>query len=210
MPLFKIIRVKKGITIWIWKVKESESDLRQIAQLSEHCKYRLVNQKSEWHRKGFLSIRCLLQKAGYTAEELCYDEKGKPYLKDGKHISITHSYIFSGIIISDSISVGIDIEKKRENILKIAPKFTSLKTKDVDTDKSLLIQKLTIIWAAKESLYKIFSPPGLFFLKHIFIEDFNIQDKKTMGRISYKGTSSAYTVFFEVLETFICAYALPK
>jgi phosphopantetheinyl transferase len=34
-------------------------------------------------------------------------------LKDGKHISITHSYQFSAIIISDQ-TVGIDIELQRE------------------------------------------------------------------------------------------------
>ena len=38
---------------------------------------------------------------GIAIEELFYDEKGKPHLKDGKGISITHSFDFSAIIISD-------------------------------------------------------------------------------------------------------------
>jgi hypothetical protein len=49
--------------------------------------------KSELHQRGFLSVRKLLQEASYNDFDLSYDELG-PHLKDGKHISITHSYQF--------------------------------------------------------------------------------------------------------------------
>jgi phosphopantetheinyl transferase len=62
-------------------------------------------------------VRKLLQEASYNDFDLSYDELGKPHLKDGKHISITHSYQFSAIIISDQ-TVGIDIELQREKITK--------------------------------------------------------------------------------------------
>ncbi len=54
--------------------------------------------------------------------DLFYDEFGKPHLKDDKYISITHSFNFSGIIVSEN-KVGIDIEKQRPIITKIASKF---------------------------------------------------------------------------------------
>jgi len=47
-----------------------------------------------------VSVRHLLAEAGYTDHDLYYTENGKPHLKDGKHISITHSYTFSAIIVS--------------------------------------------------------------------------------------------------------------
>ena len=78
--------------------------------------------KSELHQRGFLSVRMLLVEFGYTDEDLVYDSFGKPHLKDGKYISITHSYTFSAVVIS-SKAVGVDIEKQREKIIKIAPKF---------------------------------------------------------------------------------------
>ena len=61
--------------------------------------------KSELHQRGFLSVRMLLVEFGYTDEDLVYDSFGKPHLKDGKHISITHSYNFSAVVIS-SKAVG--------------------------------------------------------------------------------------------------------
>ena len=73
----------------------------------------------------FVVDAALLLEAGYTDFDLFYDKFGKPHLKDGKEISITHSYNFSGIIVGNS-PVGIDIEKQREKILRIARKFTPI------------------------------------------------------------------------------------
>ena len=42
-----------------------------------------------------------------------------------------------------------------------------------------LIKKLTIIWGAKESLYKIYATHGLSFMDHIYIHDFNNTDNTT-------------------------------
>ena len=81
--------------------------------------------KSEIHRRGFMSIRHLMAEAGYVDHDLFYDELGKPHLKNGSNISITHSFNFTAIILSDR-KVGIDIEKRRDKILKIANKFIRL------------------------------------------------------------------------------------
>ncbi len=80
--------------------------------------------KSEMHRRAFLSIRHLLALYNYVDEDLVYNEAGKPHLKDGKYISITHSHHFTAIIISKNDGVGIDIEMQRDKILRIAHKFT--------------------------------------------------------------------------------------
>ncbi len=89
---------------------------------------RLEGMKSELHQRGFLSVRKLMQEAGYNDLDLYYDEFGKPHLKDDKYISITHSHHFSAIIISDE-SVGIDIELQREKIIRIADKFVDTEFK---------------------------------------------------------------------------------
>ncbi|MBQ0741343.1 4'-phosphopantetheinyl transferase superfamily protein, partial [Aquimarina celericrescens] len=80
----------------------------------------------------------------------------------GKHISITHSFEFTGVIVSDK-KVGIDIEKQREKIKLIAPKFTPIEEYKALGDGEDLIRKLTIVWGAKESLYKLYGKRGLLF-----------------------------------------------
>ncbi len=106
MPLYKSISVNSQTTVKIWKIEESYEDLISPIELGPESKIRVNNMKSELHQRGFLSVRHLLKSFGYSDFDLFYDNNGKPYLKDGKEISITHSFIFSGVIISEK-KVGI-------------------------------------------------------------------------------------------------------
>ena len=125
MPLYKTITVNPTTKVLIWKIIESYEDLSEGISLTPHCRERVDGMKSDLHQRGFMSVRHLLAEMGYTDFDLYYDEHGKPHLRDGKKISITHSYTFSAIIVSDQ-EVGIDIEMQRSKILKIAQKFTPL------------------------------------------------------------------------------------
>ena len=126
MPLYKTITVDPTTKVLIWKIEESFEELNNGIDLTSHCRQRVDGMKSDLHRRGFMSVRHLLAIEGYTDHDLYYDENGKPHLTDDKHISITHSFVFSAIIISDQ-EVGIDIEKQSaRKYLRIAHKFTPL------------------------------------------------------------------------------------
>lgn len=207
MPLYKTITVTPTIRVHIWKIAEAEDELAKDIVLTPNCQHRIDGMKSELHRRGFLSIRHLLAVEGYTDSDLYYDSLGKPHLKDGNFISITHSYTFTGIIVSEEEEVGIDIEKQREKILKIAHKFTPIAEYNSVRSPEELARKLTVVWGGKESLYKISSIPGLSFLKHIDIKDFLLDTGSTTGTISYEGTITAFKIKFLEMEGFTCAYA---
>jgi len=208
MPLYKTITVSKGITAYIWQITESEEELAEGIVLTKHCRQRMDNMKSGLHRRGFLSIRHLMAEAGYLDRDLMYDSWGKPHLKDGTFISITHSHQFTGIIVSKHKEVGIDIEMQREKILRIASKFTPLEEYKTIANTDALIRKLTIVWGAKESLYKIYAQKGLSFLHHVEITDFALEDTKTSGEILYHGDSSEYLIRYMEFEGFTCVYAI--
>ncbi len=122
MPLYKTITPNSQTTVKIWKITESFDELMQPVSLKPKSLERVLGMKSDLHQRGFLSVRHLLAAFGYEDADLFYDENGKPHLKDGKHISITHSFNFSAVIVSDLI-IGIDIEKQRDKITIIAHKF---------------------------------------------------------------------------------------
>jgi len=208
MPLYKTITVAPNIKVYIWKVTESEEKLSKKVALTLICQDRMRGMKSELHRRAFLSIRHLLAEAEYADHDLYYDKAGKPHLLDGKHISITHSHYFTGIIISDSDEVGIDIEKQRDKIVRIAHKFTLIEEYKHITNTKALIQKLTMIWGAKESLYKIYATSGISFLRHIKIKDFSMSDTQTIGEILFEGKTSTYVISFLEFEGFTCVYAI--
>jgi len=205
MPLYKTIHPKENTTVYVWHITESFDELNTVF-LTENCSNRLNGMRSELHQRGFLSVRHLLKEAGYTDDDLYYNDNGKPYLKDGKHISITHSYTFSGIIIGDD-EIGIDIEKNREKIKRIAHKFTDNKQKFLVAKN--LVEQLTVIWGAKESLYKIYLYGGLSFKKDISIDTFTLKDKETTGWIKATDWNKKYHIFFEQLKDFTLVYAYP-
>lgn len=207
MPLYKTITISDHTKLLIWKIEETFEELFEDTPLTTHCLNRVEGMKDDLHRRGFMSVRHLLKELGYTDFDLFYDDKGKPHLTDGKKISITHSFTFSAIIIS-SMEVGIDIEMQRSKILKIAEKFTTVEDYAMLIEEAILIRKLTMVWGAKESLYKSFAEKGVSFLQHIYVEDFKMEDLTTTATVSYKGKKESYMVRFLEFEGFTCAYAI--
>ena len=209
MPLYKSISVNSQTTVKIWKIEESYDDLMQPLDLKPESLERVSNMKSELHQRGFLSVRHLLRAFGYSDQDLFYDGNGKPHLKDGKYISITHSFTFSGVIVSDN-PVGIDIEMRRDKIAKIAKKFVDYEFDYLETGTEDYVRKLTIIWGIKESLYKLFATPGMLFKEHFLVIPFNITDLETVAWIDYDSKKYRYNTAFLEFEGFTCAYVVPN
>ena len=207
MPVYKTLTPNSQTTVKIWKITESFDDLMKPISLRVESMNRVLGMKSELHQRGFLSVRHLLAEFGYTDEDLYYDNHGKPHLKDGKHISITHSFTFSAIIVSDH-EVGIDIEKQREKIKIIAHKFVAYEFDYLTKEADDYIKKLTVIWGIKESLYKLFATPGMLFREHFLVIPFMLEDNETVAWIDYQGRKLRYNTHFFEFEGFTCAFVV--
>ena len=208
MPLYKTLNPNSQTTVKIWKISESYDDLLNPITLKPENMNRVLGMKSELHQRGFLSVRHLLAEFGYTDTDLYYDENGKPHLKDGKHISITHSFNFSGVVVSKEV-VGIEIEKQRDKIGRIAHKFMDYESQYLDKFDAEYVRKLTVIWCVKESLYKLFATPGLSFLMHTLVIPFTFNDNSTVAWIDYDEKKHRYNTTYLEFEGFTCAFALP-
>ncbi|SDZ86273.1 4'-phosphopantetheinyl transferase superfamily protein [Flavobacterium gillisiae] len=210
MPLYKTIHFSSTTQIFVWKITESFEQLNNEVQLNDKNCIRLEGMKSEMHQRGFLSVRKLLQTAGYTDFDLYYDEFGKPHLTDDKYISITHSHNFSAIIVSDE-TVGIDIELQREKIIRIADKFVDEEFGYLDkNDLESYIKKLTVIWGAKEAIFKIRNEKGISFKDHIKVTPFSLEDTKAKAVLHFEGVVQDFDLFYEEIEGFGLVYAFEK
>jgi 4'-phosphopantetheinyl transferase len=206
MPLFKTINHNSNTQILIWKITESFSELFEQVILNDSNRNRLNTMKSEMHQRAFLSVRKLLQIAGFTDLDLYYDAFGKPHLNGDKHISITHSHEFSAIIISNE-TVGIDIELQREKIIRIADKFCNSEFQYLEpNNKEEYIQKLTVIWGAKEAIFKIRNEKGISFKNHIFVTDFSLISKKNNAKLYFNDLVTEFDIHFEEIENFTLVY----
>lgn len=208
MPLYKSIIVDADTRLLIWKNTESLEELSQQVELKDICALRLNGMKSELHKKGFLGVRMLLKEIGYSDFDLYYGTDGKPHLKDGMHISITHSYAFSAIIIS-SREIGIDMEMQREKIITIANKFIEPEFAYLDPlHLSLYMQKLMVIWGVKEAVYKMMSRSGLSFKQNIYVFPFELDTKAGTASVKFEDIDETFPFYFEEIENFILVYCL--
>ena len=207
MPLYKTITPNSKTIVKIWKIEESYEALFQSVSLKPESLRRVLGMKSELHQRGFLSVRKLLEAFGYSDFDLFYEACGKPHLKDGKHISITHSFHFSAVVVSDDI-IGIDIEKQRNKIAVIAHKFIGYEAAYLSENEEDYIKKLTAIWCVKESLYKLLATPKLSFKKHCLVIPVSDNTSETVAWIDYENKKHKYHIQFLEFEGFTCAFAL--
>ncbi len=210
MPLHNIIQHDENTKILIWKITESLNDLKAQVDLQPKNEERLQTIKSKIHQRAFLSVRKLLLEANLSDYDLEYDASGKPYLSNTKtpfEISITHSHEFAGLILSTN-KVGIDIELQREKIISIANKFSLEQLSQKDKQK--YIRKLTVIWGAKESIFKIKNLKGISFRNHIIVKPFKLKQNKAMSILNFNGIFEKYRIHFLEIENYTLVYVLEK
>ena len=66
MPVHKTLTVNETTKVLIWKIEESFENLSDGITLTQRSSDRLNGMKSDLHRRGFLSVRHLLNEVGYT------------------------------------------------------------------------------------------------------------------------------------------------
>lgn len=208
MPFFKEILLPNNTSVYLWKINEEIDDLKQQLRLTETSTNRLANMKSESHIKGFLAVRKLLNAIDYTDSDLYYDLFGKPLLKNGKKISISHSHEFACIIIGDK-NVGIDIELKSEKILKSIPLLFNedfiLNTKE---SKENSITLTTLGWAIKEALFKLIPENDVSFKENISIQAFQVNENLCIANVEINNKKTIYTIHLETIENYVLTYVI--
>jgi len=203
MPIIRIIKPNDNTIVGIWKITETLDNLCKSVSLSSTSRELLKNRKSRIHKLQFLSVRAILIEIGYADDNLSYQDN-VPTLDDSKKISISHSNLFSCVIISD-LKVGIDVQEINHKINTIAKKFIGYETSYLDLDD---FKRMTIIWNIKESIYKIANINGLDYKTHSLVVPFNLSDNFTYSWLIYKNLKERYASYFFTIENYSFAYLI--
>ncbi|MCX2744992.1 4'-phosphopantetheinyl transferase superfamily protein [Mangrovivirga sp. M17] len=123
----------------------------------------LSSLKTTQRKREWLTIRNLLfeacSKFDIKYSPVIKDEYGKPHLPGFKGgISYTHSKTQAGLLIHPHASVGIDIEKPREQLYRVENKFLTSEEKNIYCEN---LELMTLAWSAKESIYKAYGRKSL-------------------------------------------------
>lgn len=199
MPLV-FEQVTANNRIGVWRITEPEDDLRQLSRVHPAGLQGISDWKNDSRRKQWLACRALIARM-LDQESVCitYDEHGKPSLQ-GYHgsVSFSHTQEFSAVVFSEGLSAGIDIEKIAPRIHRVADRFlqagelehvnrlASRFHKDhgleslpaspvppVQSQVSCVTELLTLLWSAKEALYKFYGRPSVDMKNDIYIDAFD-------------------------------------
>ena len=203
MPI-SVINDSISNDLLLWKLSETETQLNNLVNLSISSKLRLDLIKSSSQIKQFLGVQNLLSLHNINNEILFYDDNGKPHLLNNKFISISHSFDYCGVIVSD-VKVGIDIEKFRSKILNISKKFVS--ESDLALIKESSVENITKVWSIKEAVYKAFGHNKIDFKKNIIIKSVNKEFNKATVLIFNNEISENYSIEIYNFSQYICCIA---
>ncbi|MEQ9424248.1 MAG: 4'-phosphopantetheinyl transferase superfamily protein [Cyclobacteriaceae bacterium] len=187
MPIIIDKEVNSNSHLVVWHITESLDELISMVNTEDlrAINERFVNNKKLETLATRLCVAhlCNISQQGYYG--IKKDDWGKPHLiKSNAHISIAHSFPYAVATINLSEPTGIDVEQRREQLLRIKHKFLSNSELEFCKDD---LDLLTQAWCAKEVLYKIHGRKKLSFKYELPIK---IYKNKVFGRI-LEGSSFA-------------------
>lgn len=209
MPLETIIDSEYQTKVFVWRITETEDELSHDMILSVNSLSRLQNMKSDSHRKGFLAVRKILEHLGYNDFDLVYDETGKPKFSSGQHISISHSFDFSVVVLSD-VLVGVDIEKSRDKVTKLAHRFCSEHFYLENYSLQQINDFYTIVWGTKEVVFKIENKEGISFKDHIFAKPFDLNSSEILVNLDFYEQPKYYKMTFHIVDNYAIVWGWKK
>ena len=152
MPLFYQDDLDENTRLAVWKIDEPEDFFLSTVSVQREITH---PQKRLQH----LAARYLLSMLypDFPHHQITIASSRKPFLPDEKyHFSISHCANYAAVIISSASRVGIDVEY-------ITPRLHTIKYKFLHADELRFVNAqlpsqqtslLTLLWSAKEAMYK--------------------------------------------------------
>lgn len=202
MPLFFNKILSEEIHYMVWELTESmeeltilvqpnASDLETLSQISSDPK------KVEYLAgKNAIMQMCLLENIPFRG--IFKDEHGKPFLLDHSiEISLTHTINYIGVAFSRKGPIGMDIEKPRQQIFKVLNRLCIASEVDwVAND----LERATILWSAKEALYKLYGKRKVDFKENLLVLERN---NELIGKIKITDYEAEHQIFIEKLGEYL-------
>ena len=178
MPLFYQHNINQGTKLGIWHIEEPESFFLEKVPLKRDVSHPF---KRLQHLAGRYLLSFLFP--DFPLEEIRIADTRQPFLESEKyHFSISHCGRYAAAIVSCNSRVGVDIELITPRIEIVAHKFLSGEESHFfNEDYTLFLEQwglrgrvyqefLTLIWSAKEALFKWYGRGELDFKKHMQLD----------------------------------------
>ena len=158
--------------VGVWKITESEAELRTMTSIPSDELEEISYIKNESLRKQRLAVRALLDAMFEEKVYLSHHDNGKPYIENNAiNISITHTDQYVAVILNEEDEVGIDCESLNRDFSAVEKK--ALSDEEIgDLEDEQKNEQLAIYWCAKEAIFKLTSQYDVDFAEQIQIDGF--------------------------------------
>jgi 4'-phosphopantetheinyl transferase EntD len=216
VPLFYQHTVNATTKLGIWQIEEDENFFLTKVPLQRNITH---PHKRLQHLAGRYLLQFLFPDFPYT--EILIADTRKPYLPNEQyHFSISHCVEYAAAIVSSTHRVGIDIEKPTEKVERIGHKFIHeneqrflVKSEQLAVNNSLLTAHrllFTIMWSAKESLFKWYSLGKVDFKENMqLISNIQKQNDSLLLPFVFKKNESVYlNIISKIFEELVLSWVL--
>jgi phosphopantetheinyl transferase len=165
MPLFYQHNINPGTKLGIWHIAEPESFFLEKVPLKKDVSHPF---KRLQHLAGRYLLPLLF--SDFPLEEILIADTRKPFLESERyHFSISHCGQFAAAIVSTTNRVGVDIESIKPRIGALAHKFMNEGEARLlhEWSERTEYESLTLIWSAKESIFKWYGRGEMDFRRHM-------------------------------------------
>ncbi|MBS1605599.1 MAG: 4'-phosphopantetheinyl transferase superfamily protein [Bacteroidetes bacterium] len=185
MPLFYQHNINEDTRLAIWHIEEPESFFLETVPLKKDVSH-------PFKRRQHLAGRYLLSYLfpDFPLEEIRIADTRQPFLASQRyHFSISHCGNYAAAVVSLSSRVGVDIEQISPRIERVGHKFLDDEEAHFFNDdyarfleqwgmRGRVFQEfLTLIWSAKEAIFKWYGKGELDFRRHMKLEGNIIPDE---------------------------------
>ena len=219
MPLFFQQDIDADTRLAIWKIEEEESFFSDYVPLQRAITH---PHKRLQHLAGRYLLMYLFP--DFPLNLILIADTKKPFLEDeAYHFSISHCGDFAAAIVSKNKRVGVDIEIPTQKTERIQHKFLHerelrmleqwnfgsekqhLENKDVDINSPYRLT--TLIWSAKEAMFKWWGYGNIDFSEMLHVSDNNVAASGELkGLFINPDFQTEFPVYYKLFPQLVLAY----
>lgn len=198
------------------KIAETLVFMRDVESISAQIKVSLLTQdelnrfesfKCQKRRATFVGVRSLIQHI-WPGDQIIYNKIGAPTLlfHSSEFISISHSHYLCAIAKNSKNAIGLDIEFHSGQATRLRNRFVH------EEEEQLITNALedTLVWSAKEALYKIAGVKKLIFKEQLRLTSHDPSTNKMEAYVHFHdGIVKKYQIDYLIEGNLIITLAQP-
>jgi len=206
MPIYLNIDAENRNRLMVWQITESFENLYSMVKLSDEDEATLKSFRFAPRKKEWLAVRVIVKQILGDDFRIFYKKSGAPYFKDSKlYIGISHTNGFAGVSIAP-YPTALDMEKASPRIERVCQRFVR------DDEMAYIPKKRKIdyynaIWAAKETLFKLFDRKDVVFKERFVIPPFTLAPEgEITANVNFDGIHSDVLMGYRETPYFTLIY----